>query len=46
MDTIYLADLVDLLDSLLQLGAAALSLAAAVVVVRAGRSGRQRDDRS
>ncbi|SCE81081.1 hypothetical protein GA0070216_102248 [Micromonospora matsumotoense] len=45
MDTIPLADLVDLLDGLLQLGAAALSLAAAVVVARAGRrSGRQRDD--
>ncbi|MEV4726614.1 hypothetical protein [Micromonospora humida] len=40
-----LVDLVDLLDGLLQLGAAALSLAAAVVVARTtGRSGRRRDD--
>ncbi|WP_328346507.1 hypothetical protein [Micromonospora sp. NBC_00421] len=44
MDTIPLADLVDLLDGLLQLGAAALGLATAVVVARAGRSRRQRDE--
>ncbi|WP_431927898.1 hypothetical protein [Micromonospora wenchangensis] len=42
MDT---TSLVDLLDGLLQLGAAALSLAASVVVARTTRrSGRQRDD--
>ncbi|MEU1887913.1 hypothetical protein [Micromonospora sp. WMMD987] len=45
MDPTFFADLVDLLDGLLQLGAAALSLTTAVVVARAGRrSGRQRDD--
>ncbi|WP_422751743.1 hypothetical protein [Micromonospora sp. WMMD708] len=45
MDSTSLVDLVDLLDGLLQLGAAALSLAAAVVVARTTRrSGRQRDD--
>ncbi|MBO4160525.1 hypothetical protein [Micromonospora antibiotica] len=45
MESPSLADLVDLVDGLLQLGAAALSLAAAVVVARTGRrSGRQRDD--
>ncbi|SCG38623.1 MULTISPECIES: hypothetical protein [Micromonospora] len=41
MDSTSLADLVDLLDGLLQLGAAALSLTTAVVVARADR---RRDD--
>ncbi|WP_158224244.1 hypothetical protein [Micromonospora wenchangensis] len=45
MEPTSLVDLVDLLDGLLQLGAAALSLAAAVVVARSTRrSGRRRDD--
>ncbi|MEU7617807.1 hypothetical protein AB0M91_03030 [Micromonospora rifamycinica] len=45
MDATSLTDLVDLLDGLLQLGAAALSLTTTVVVARASRrSGRRRDD--